>query len=322
MGSLLQFALLFVCWLGALATLLIFLETWFGLPGRNRFLARRASGAYGVISVFVPMQGASEKVERAIRSIFEQSYPFIELVLIHYREDRQFAKMVREFRTARSHIPVRAVPTSFSIDSRNDRFRALELAHGAARGRWFVVMDSDRYSRSFCGRDRRRVRRIERSFGTGSRPGIRCRSSLQRIIAPSMEQLLQMVRIATRRRDKRRGSGFRLALRHHQSRGFRNRKQGQPHAGDPERCRLEHVGISGGRTPDVRCRWIALDLAGRRCPVLVVQHRSGTALRQKSAGFVIGQRDHRPQQCWRSGLRPVSRYRQFHRGQYSAFSGR
>ena len=64
MGSLLPFALLFMCWLAALATLLVFLETWFGLSGRNRFLARRASGAYGVISVFIPMHGAAEKVER------------------------------------------------------------------------------------------------------------------------------------------------------------------------------------------------------------------------------------------------------------------
>ena len=35
------------------------------------------------------------------------------------------------------------------------------------------------------------------------RPGIRCRSLVQQIIAPSMEHLLQMVRIATRRREKR-----------------------------------------------------------------------------------------------------------------------
>src|SRR4029453_12263871 len=105
MGSLFQFSLLFVCWLGALATLLVFLETWFGLSGRNRFLARRASGAYGVITVFVPMHGAAEKVQRTIRSVFEQSYPFIELVLIYCEEDRQFAQLVKEFRSARSHIP-------------------------------------------------------------------------------------------------------------------------------------------------------------------------------------------------------------------------
>ena len=143
MGSLLQFALLFVCWLAALATLLIFLETWFGVSGRNRFLARRASGAYGVITVFVPMQGAAEKVERTIRSVFEQSYPFIEIVLIFCEEDRRFAEMAKGFRSARSHIPVRAVPALFAIDSHNDRIRALEHAQPVAHGRWFIILDPD-----------------------------------------------------------------------------------------------------------------------------------------------------------------------------------
>src|ERR1041384_241715 len=109
MGSapLLQYALLFVCWLAALATLLVFLETWFGLSGSNRFLARRASGAYGVITVFVPMHGSVEKVARAVRSIFGQSYPFIELILIYCEEDQRFVQLAKEFRSARSHIPVR-----------------------------------------------------------------------------------------------------------------------------------------------------------------------------------------------------------------------
>src|SRR5512138_91887 len=107
MGALLQFSLLFVCWLAALATLLVFLETWFGLSGRNRFLARRASGAYGVISVFVPMYGEVGKVERVIRSILDQSYPFIELVLIYCEENQQFDRIVKQFRAARSHIPIR-----------------------------------------------------------------------------------------------------------------------------------------------------------------------------------------------------------------------
>src|SRR5262249_33987893 len=143
MGSVLQFGLLFLCWLAALATLLIFLETWFGLSGRNRFLARRASGAYGVITVFVPMHGAASRVESTIRSILQQSYPFIELVLIHWDEDRHFEQLVKQFRSARSHIPVRSVPTSFALKVRNNRIRALEHAQGVARGRWFVVMDSD-----------------------------------------------------------------------------------------------------------------------------------------------------------------------------------
>src|SRR5437868_15543665 len=98
MGSVLQFALLFVCWLAALATLLVFLETWFGISSRNRFIARRASGAYGVITIFVPMQGTVEKVDRAIRSVFGQSYPFIELVLVYSEEHAQFVEMAKEFR--------------------------------------------------------------------------------------------------------------------------------------------------------------------------------------------------------------------------------
>ena len=143
MGSVFEFSLLFVCWLAALATLLVFLETWFGLSGGSRFLARRASGAYGVITVFVPMYGAAEKVERAVRSIFGQSYPFIELVLVYCEEERRFAHMAKEFRSARSHIPVRTVVASFPIDSQNDRVRALEQAQAMARGRWFVILDPD-----------------------------------------------------------------------------------------------------------------------------------------------------------------------------------
>src|SRR5436309_12134134 len=79
MGALFESLLLFVCWLAALATLLVFLETWFGLSGRNPLIARRASGAYGLISLFVPMYGGREKVLQTVRSVLGQSYPFIEL---------------------------------------------------------------------------------------------------------------------------------------------------------------------------------------------------------------------------------------------------
>src|SRR5262250_2422400 len=206
--SVLQFALLFVCWLAALATLLVFLETWFGLSGRNRFLARRASGAYGVISVFVPMYGEASKVERVIRAILEQSYPFIELVLMYHDEDGRFGQIVKQFRSVRSHIPIRPVPTSFSIDGHNGRIRALEQAQAVARGRWFVVLNPevilDRFAVEtaveFAGSNEISVLTL--------RPGIRCSSLVQKIIAPSMEHLLQMVRIATRRREKRRAADF------------------------------------------------------------------------------------------------------------------
>jgi len=208
MGSVLQFGLLFLCWLAALATLLIFLETWFGLSGRNRFLARRASGAYGVITVFVPMHGASGKVERTIGSILQQSYPFIELVLIYWEEHRHFEQLVKQFRSARSHIPVRAVPTSFALDARNNRIRALEHAQGVARGRWFVILDSDVILDRFAVETAVEFAGSNEVSALALRAGIRCRSWLQRIIAPSMEHLLQMVRIANRRREKRRAADF------------------------------------------------------------------------------------------------------------------
>src|SRR5262245_28748786 len=203
MESLLQFALLFVCWLAALATLLVFLETWFGLSGRNRFLARRASGAYGVISVFVPMRGSPESVERTIQSVFGQSYPFIELVLIYCEEDRRFVQIAKDFRRARSHIPVRQAPIPFAIRSSNDRIRALEQAQTAARGRWFVVIDSDIMLDRFAIETAVEFSGSNEVSALALRPGVRCRSLLQKIIAPSMEHLLQMVRIANRRREKR-----------------------------------------------------------------------------------------------------------------------
>jgi hypothetical protein len=206
MNQVLQFALLFVCWLGALATLLVFLESWFGFSGRGRFAARRASGAYGVISVFVPMHGLSSKVERAIRSIFNQSYPFIELFLIHSEEQRRFARLAKQFQSARSHIPVRVVTTPFPLESQYDRTRALEQAQPGARGRWLVILDS------YLNLDRFGIETALEFAGSNEvsalalRPGVQCRSLLQRVIAPSMEQLLQMVRIANRRREKRNNS--------------------------------------------------------------------------------------------------------------------
>ena len=208
MGALFQFVLLFVCWLSALATLLVFLETWFGLSGRNRFIAQRASGAYGVITVFVPMHGSREKVERMLRSIFNQSYPFIELVLIHCEEDHQFAQLAKEFRGVRSHIPVRVVSTLFPIQSHNDRIRALEHAQPTARGRWFVILDPDVLLDRFAIETAVEFAGSNEVSALALYPGLRCRSLVQRIIAPSMEQLLQMGRIASRRREKQKKAEF------------------------------------------------------------------------------------------------------------------
>jgi hypothetical protein len=214
MGALLQFVLLFVCWLAALATLLVFLETWVGLSNRSRFIARRASGAYGVITVFVPMRGPREKVERAIRSVYSQSYPFIELVLIYCEEDHRLAKLARNFRVVRSHIPVRVVPTLFPIDSHSDRIRALEHAQPAARGRWFVTLEPDILLDRFAIEAAVEFAGSNDVSALALHPGIRCRSVMQKIIAPSMEQLfrLSVSRAAAAKSRTRRNSMHRFSL--------------------------------------------------------------------------------------------------------------
>jgi len=208
MGALIQFVLLFVCWLVALATLLVFLETWVGLSGRNRFIARRASGAYGVITVFVPMHGARKKIEQALRSIYGQSYPFLELVLIYHEEDQQLTKLARDFRAVRSHIPVRVVPTSFGIESHTDRIRALEQAQSAARGKWFVILEPDVLLERFAIEAAVEFAGTNEVSALALHPGVRCRSATQKIIAPSIEQLFQIVSIASRRRAKQNRAEF------------------------------------------------------------------------------------------------------------------
>jgi hypothetical protein len=202
MSTFLWSALLFCCWIAALATLLVFLESWFGVSNRTRFIARRASGAYGVLSVFVPMRGPVVQIERTIRSIFGQSYPFLELFLIHYEEDPKHAHLANEFRNMRSHIPVRILTTPHPIDSEHDRTRALEQAQSSARGRWWVVLDSD------IVLDRLAIEASLEFAGTGEvnalalKPGVQCRSLLQRLIAPSLEYLFHMIRVIERRRER------------------------------------------------------------------------------------------------------------------------
>ena len=118
------------------------------------------------------------------------------------------AELAAEFRAYRSHIPVRVVPTPFPIDSHHDRIRALETAESSARGRWFVILDPDVLL------DRLAIEMAVEFAGSNEvsalalHPGIRCSSVLQKIIAPSMEQLLQMNRIASRRRGRQKNAEF------------------------------------------------------------------------------------------------------------------
>src|SRR6185503_6967622 len=134
--------LLSFCWIASLAILFFFLESWFGVSERNRFVARRASGAYGICSVFVIMRGTAADLERTVRSIFGQSYPFIELFLVYREDDTVRSALAHELRALRTHAAVRLVPVSHALESVADRVRALETAQPYARGRWYVVVEN------------------------------------------------------------------------------------------------------------------------------------------------------------------------------------
>src|SRR6185436_800578 len=133
-ASLPSILLLSFCWIASMAILLIFLESWFGVTDRNRFVARRASGAYGVCSVFLVMRGSVKDLERTVRSIFGQSYPFVELFLIYPEEDDVLTALAQEFLALRTHAAVRLVPVSHPVETPADRIRALEHAQPSARG--------------------------------------------------------------------------------------------------------------------------------------------------------------------------------------------
>jgi hypothetical protein len=203
-ASLPSILLLSFCWIAALAILLIFLESWFGVTESNRFVARRASGAYGVCSVFLIMRGSSRDLERTVRSIFGQSYPFVELFLIYPERADVLSALAQEFRALRTHTAVRLVPVPHAMDSPADRIRALELVQPSARGRWYVVVDSG------VVLDRFAVEASMEFAGTGEvsalslRPGTQASSLMQRVLAPVMEHLFQIMRVVERRRSRSR----------------------------------------------------------------------------------------------------------------------
>jgi len=234
------------------------------------------------------MYGEVGKVERVIRSILEQSYPFIELVLIYCEENRQFDRVVKQFRGARSHIPIRVVTTSFAIDGHNDRIRALDQAQAIVRGRWFVIVDPDVLL------DRFAVEMAVEFSGSNEisvlalRPGIRCRSLVQKIIAPSMEHLLQMVRIANRRREKRRAADFNSSFLviHREAFDVINKINRMPGILNDAAWSMWGYQVEGLRTFDADgSRWMWRDADVRSWSSTIdPERRYGTT----SASFVVG----------------------------------
>ena len=94
-GASVQYALLFVCWISALVTLVIFLESWFALTRRSRLATLRTTQTQGVVSVLVRVRGVGEANQRALQSILDQSYPFIELLIIYNENDKEHARWRR-----------------------------------------------------------------------------------------------------------------------------------------------------------------------------------------------------------------------------------
>jgi hypothetical protein len=199
--------LLFSSWIAALATLLVFLETWFTGSGKDRFTPRRASGPYGPVSVFLVMRGPIEGIEKTIRSILNQSYPFIELFLIYFEDDGRHANLAREFRSG-SHVQVRLAPISHPVQMQDDRIRALEHSQPLAKGRWYTIVEPGVLL------DRLAIESALEFAGAGEisalllRPGVQCRSFVQRLLAPSTEYAVRTVRILERRRERAKKTDF------------------------------------------------------------------------------------------------------------------
>ena len=197
-----QYALLFVCWISALVTLVIFLESWFALKRRSRLATLRSTQTHGVVSVLVPVRGAGEVNQRALQSILDQSYPFIELLIIYNENDAGHAALAREFLAVRSHVPVRPVPVSFNLDDETSRVRALEHAQSSVRGSWILVLDSDVVLDQYALESALEFAGTEDMTAVALSPGIECRSLWQKLLAPSLEWFVRMISVVDRGREK------------------------------------------------------------------------------------------------------------------------
>lgn len=201
-GAIPQYALLIVCWISALVTLVIFLESWFALTRRSRLGPRRSTDSHGVVSVVIPVERTDEASGRGIASVFDQSYPFIELILVYYAENDDHRRFVEEFREMRSHIPVRDVPVTFPIDSETARVRALEYVQPALRGSWILVSESDVVMDTFAVESALEFAGSEEISAVAMIPGVECRSIAQRLLAPSLEWFVRMLRALDRGKEK------------------------------------------------------------------------------------------------------------------------
>ena len=201
-GAISQYALLIVCWISALVTLVIFLESWFALTRRSRLGPRRSTDAHGVVSIVVPVDRIDDRSGRGIISVFDQSYPFIELILVYDGGNNDHRRFVEEFRETKSHIPVRDVPVTFPIDSETARVRALEYVQPALRGSWILVSECDVVMDTYAVESALEFAGSEEISAVAMIPGVECRSIAQRLLAPSLEWFVRMLRALDRGRER------------------------------------------------------------------------------------------------------------------------
>ena len=201
-GAVIQYALLVVCWISALVTLVVFLESWFALTRRSRLSARAASGDHGTVSLLVPIRSGGDAARRGLESVLSQSYPHIETYLLYEEENVEHAALVAEFRAMPAPVPVAAVPVPFRIESEDERVRALEHAQPNIRGAWILVVDDGVVLDAHAVASALEFAANEDITAVAMIPGVECRSLPQKLLAPSLEWFVRMLRAVDRGREK------------------------------------------------------------------------------------------------------------------------
>lgn len=196
-----QIAFLVICWVTALVTLVIFLESWFALTRRYRLAPARVSSDAGTVTVLVPVRGRGEGVRRTLRSILDQSYPFIELVPILSEDEKEHQAIVGELGRVRSHVTLRAMNVSFRLDAASERIRALEQAQSSIHGSWIIVVESDVVLEPHAVESALEFAREQDITAMALTPGVECNSVVQKLVAPSLEWFVRMMQVVDRGRE-------------------------------------------------------------------------------------------------------------------------
>jgi len=197
-----QIVLLIVSWITALVTLVIFLESWFALTRKSRLGPVRSNSDSGLVTVLVPLEGDCSRARRTLESLLDQSYPLIDIVPVYCGEDRGHSLVAREFSSLRARASVTPLSVPFRLQSASDRIRALEQAQNVIRGAWILVVDSDVALEPHAVESALEFARDREITALALTPGVACRSYIQKLVAPSLEWFVRMMRVVDRGREQ------------------------------------------------------------------------------------------------------------------------